>query len=51
VENGDIFNAFCGGAEGEERGSGEHRVLLVEEEVSDKIIKVYLTNMFPEHLE
>ena len=49
--SGNIFNVFCGRAEGEERDSGERWVLLVEEEASDKIVEVYLANVFPKHLE
>ena len=51
MENRDIFNVFCGRAEGEERDSGECWVLLVEEEASDEIVEVYLANVLPKHLE
>ena len=51
MENGNIFDVFCGRAEREERGSGERWVLLIEEEASDNIIKIYLTDVFPEYLE
>ena len=51
MENGDIFDIFCSWTERKGRGFGGYRMLLVEEEVSNEIIKIDLTNVFPEYLE
>ena len=46
MENRDIRDLFCGWAEGKGRGSRKHWVLLIEEEMSNKIIEVNLTDVF-----
>jgi len=51
VEDGNLLDIFRGWAEGKRRGSSESWVLLVEEKLLDKVIKIYLADVFPEHLE
>jgi len=51
VEDRDLLNVFRGRARGKGRGSGEGWVLLVEEKLSDEVVKIDLTDVFPEHLE
>ena len=46
MENRDIRDLFCGWAEGKGRGSRKRWVLLIEEEMSNKIIEVNLTDVF-----
>jgi hypothetical protein len=45
VEDGDLADIVCSGAERKGRGSRECWVLLVKEKKSDKIIEVHLTDM------
>ena len=46
----DILDVLCGWAEMKGRDSSKHWILVIEEKVSDEIIKVHLTNMCSEHL-
>ena len=53
MEDRDLDNVVCRWTEREGGGSSssESRVLFVEEEVPNEIIKVYLTNVFSKCLE
>lgn len=48
MEDRYVCDPFCGWAESKGRGSKKCWVLLVEEETSNKIIKVNLTDVFSE---
>jgi hypothetical protein len=50
VKNGDLLNVFRSWAEGEGRGPSEGWMLLVEEEDSDEIVEVNLTDVVPKRL-
>ena len=51
MEDRNVLDVFCGWTEGERRDSGESWVLLVKEELPDEIIKIDLTDVFPQCLE
>ena len=51
VEDRDLLDIVCGWAERKGGDSGERRVLFVKEKMSDKIIKIHLTDVFPKCLQ
>ena len=48
MEDGDVFNGLDGWTGGDGRGSSEGGILLVEEEILNKFLKVFLLNVYSE---